>query len=71
MLVASIVFYAGVTSLVESVKKILYPEKAEYNAVTLIIISVAIVVKLILGRYVKGKGKKEQGCRKSQHGASD
>jgi len=58
MLVAAIVLYAGVTSLVESVKKIISPEKADYSTVSLIIIAVAIVVKLILGQYVKKQGKK-------------
>ena len=58
MLVAAIVLYAGITSLVESVKKIISPETADYSAVSLIIIAVAIVVKLILGQYVKKQGKK-------------
>lgn len=58
MIVAAIVLYAGITSLVELVKKIISPETADYNAVSLIIISVAIVVKLILGMYVRKKGKK-------------
>ncbi len=58
MIVAALVLYAGITSLVESVKKIITPEPAEYNTVSIIIISVAIVVKLILGIYVKKKGKK-------------
>ncbi len=58
MLVAAIVIYAGITSLVESVKKIIHPETADYSAVSLIIISVAIVVKLVLGGYVKKQGKK-------------
>lgn len=58
MIVAALVLYAGITSLVESVKKIIAPEPAEYNTVSIIIISVAIVVKLILGTYVKKKGKK-------------
>ena len=58
MLVAAIVLYAGITSMVESVKAIISPEKAEYSAISLIIISVAIVVKLILGQYVKRQGKK-------------
>ena len=52
------VSYAGITSLVESVRKIIHPEEADYGAVALIIIAVAIVVKLILGRYVKGQGEK-------------
>ncbi len=58
MIVAALVLYAGITSLVESVKKIITPEAAEYSAVSLIIISVAIVVKLLLGMYVKRQGKK-------------
>ena len=58
MIVAALVLYAGITSLVESVKKIIHPEVAEYSTVTLVIISVAIAVKLILGMYVKRQGKK-------------
>lgn len=58
MIVAALVLYAGITSFVESVKKIIYPEAADYNAVLIIIISVAIVVKLLLGMYVKKQGKK-------------
>ena len=58
VIVAAIVLYAGITSMVESVKAIISPEKAEYSAISLIIISVAIVVKLILGQYVKRQGKK-------------
>lgn len=58
MIVAAIVLYAGITSAVESVKKIISPETADYGTVSLIIISVAIVVKLILGQYVKRQGKK-------------
>lgn len=57
MIVAAIVLYAGLTSCVESVKKIIHPEAADYGTVSIIIISVAIVVKLILGMYVKKKGK--------------
>ncbi len=58
MIVAALVLYAGITSLVESVKKMIHPEAAEYNAVSIIIISVAIVVKLLLGLYVRKQGKK-------------
>ena len=58
MLVAGIVLYAGITSLVESIKKIIHPEKADYSIVSLIIVAVAIVVKLVLGQYVKKQGKK-------------
>ena len=58
LLVSGIVLYAGITSAVESVKKIIHPEKVEYSAVSLLIIAVAIGVKLVLGRYVKAQGKK-------------
>ena len=58
MIVAALVLYAGITSLVESVKKIITPEAADYSTVSIVIISVAIVVKLILGLYVKKQGKK-------------
>ncbi len=58
MLVAAIVLYAGITSMVESVKKIIHPEAADYSLVSLIIIAVAIIVKLFLGSYVKKQGDK-------------
>ena len=58
MIISVIVLYAGVTSFVESVKQIIHPETPEYNAVSLIIVAVAVVVKILLGRYVKGVGVK-------------
>ena len=57
-LIAIIVVYAGITSLVESLKKILNPSEPEYTNIALIIVAVAVVVKLVLGSYVKSKGKK-------------
>lgn len=57
MIVAALVLYAGITSLVESIKKIIHPEAADYSTITLVILSVAIAVKLILGLYVKKQGK--------------
>ena len=56
MIISVIVLYAGITSFVESVKQIIHPETPEYNAVSLIIVAVAVVVKILLGRYVKGVG---------------
>ena len=56
--IALIVTTAGITSLVESVKKLFNPSQPSYTTVTLVVIIVAIVVKLVLGRYVKGEGKK-------------
>lgn len=58
MIVSAIVLYAGITSAVESVKKIIHPEKAEYSFVSVVIIAVAVIVKLLLGTFVKKRGKK-------------
>ena len=57
LIIALIVLAAGVTSLIESVKKILNPEPSDFTVVSLIIIGVAIFVKLVLGRYVKRAGE--------------
>lgn len=58
IIIAVIVISAGVTSLIESVKKIIEPTEPNYTTVTLIVVSVAIVAKLLLGWYVKSQGKK-------------
>ena len=58
MIVSAIVLYAGITSAVESVKKIIWPEQADYSIVSLIIIASAVAVKIILGSYVRKQGKK-------------
>ena len=58
MLVAGIVLYAGLTSLIESIKKLINPEPANYSTISLIIIAVAVLVKILLGRFVVSQGKK-------------
>ena len=58
MIVSALVIYAGITSLVESIKKIITPGEADYSTLTLGILVVAIAVKLVLGRYVKKQGEK-------------
>lgn len=57
MLVSALVLYAGITALIESVKKIIHPEEVNYSLITLVILVVAIIVKLVLGKYVKTKGQ--------------
>lgn len=57
IIIAAIVLSAGVTSLIESVKKIIEPTDPSYTSATLVVIIVAIVVKLVLGGYVKKKGR--------------
>ena len=58
MLISMLVLYAGVTAFVESVKKIIRPDTPEYTAAGLIIVAVAVVVKIVLGCYVKRVGEK-------------
>jgi len=58
LIVSAIVLYAGISSLVESVKKMIQPAKPDYSVISLLIIASAVVVKLLLGRYVKGQGEK-------------
>ncbi|MBP5631288.1 MAG: cation transporter [Clostridia bacterium] len=57
LIIAAIVLYAGITSLVESIKKIINPSAADYSVISLVIIAVAVVVKILLGLYVGKKGR--------------
>lgn len=58
MIIAALILYAGITALWESIKKIIDPVDPDHSAVSLGIISVAIIVKIFLGLYVKKQGKK-------------
>lgn len=55
--ISVLILYAGITSFIESFKKVLHPETPDYAPVTLILIAAAVIVKLLLGRYVKTRGK--------------
>lgn len=57
LVVSGIVLYAGITALVESIKKIINPIEADYSLLTIIILVLGIIVKFILGIYVKKKGR--------------
>ena len=57
VIIAVIVLYAGITSAVESVKKIITPELPDYSTVGLIIIGAAVLVKVALGLYVSKTGR--------------
>ncbi len=57
VIIAVIVLMAGLTSLKESALKAIAPETASYSVVSLIIITVAIAAKLLVGRYVKKVGE--------------
>ena len=58
MIIAGIILYAGITALVESVKKIIAPETPDYSALTLAILVAAIGVKVFLGVYFRRTGKR-------------
>lgn len=58
VIIAAIVLWAGITALMESWPKIFNPDVTSYTTVSLIIIAVAVIVKFLLGRYVKGVGEK-------------
>ena len=58
MIISVLVLYAGITAFVESIKNILDPATPSYTTPSLIIVAVAVVVKLLLGGYVKSVGEK-------------
>lgn len=58
VIIAAIVLWAGITALTESWPKIFNPDVTSYTTVSLIIIAVAVVVKILLGRYVKNVGER-------------
>lgn len=57
LVIGIIVLYAGITSMIESVKKIITPETPDYSTVALIIIGVAVLVKVLLGTFVMRSGR--------------
>lgn len=58
LVISGIVLYAGVTSLVESIKNIINPKEPDYSAVSLVIVGLAVFVKIGLGLFVKTTGEK-------------
>lgn len=58
LVISVIILYAGITSLVESVKKILEPQIPDYTSHTFIIVGAAVIVKISLGLFVKSTGKR-------------
>lgn len=57
-IISAIILYAGVTALIEAVRKIITPSEPEYSNATLLIVAIAVIVKFILGRYVSKSGEK-------------
>ena len=57
MLISIIITYAGFSAFVGSVEGIMNPKTPEYSHIPLIIVAIGVVVKLVLGTYVKKKGE--------------
>lgn len=57
-LIAVLVLLAGLASMKESITKLLHPEEPNYTAVSLTIISGALIAKLLLGRYYRKQGER-------------
>ena len=58
IIIAAIILGTGVTSIVESIEKIITPTKTSFTYVSAIIIGVAILAKIILGLYTRKMGRK-------------
>ena len=58
ILVSGVICYTGVTTFVESLKKIRTPEIPEYNAVTIGVLGLFLVIKLFLSKKIKKNGKR-------------
>ena len=58
VIIGGLIMYIGLTALIESVKKIITPEPVDYQNVTVIVVAVALAVKIMLGLYVRRRGKK-------------
>ncbi len=58
MIVSAIILYVGIVAIIESFKKIIYPQKPEYTFITLFVVFVAVIVKIFLSRYVEKQGEK-------------
>lgn len=58
MIISVIIMYAGISSLIESIKKIIRPTVPDYNVYTVIVVVAAIFMKIIIGYYFKNRGEK-------------
>jgi len=58
IIVAGVVIAAGIAALYESILKIIHPVIPAFSAGHIAVISAAVVIKLILGRYTRLQGEK-------------
>ena len=58
VIIAVIILIAWIAALKESIEKIIHPAETHYTIITLVVVTVAIFVKIILWRYFKKQWKK-------------
>ena len=58
MIIAALVLFAGGEFIINSIKKIIHPEPTSYTWISIVLLVVAILAKIVLGIYTKGRGKK-------------
>lgn len=56
--IAIIIIYIGITAIKESIDKIINPEDVTYNALSITIVAVAVVIKIFIGLYFRKTAKK-------------
>lgn len=56
--ISILIIYAGFTSLIEGIKRMINPKLPDYNKYTIIILIIATITKILLGIYFKKIGKK-------------
>ena len=57
VVLATILLLTGVTSIKESIEKIITPTVADYTIISFVVLVISIIVKFVFGRYVKKAGK--------------
>lgn len=57
-IIAVIVLWAGISALMESWPKIFTPDITNYTTIPLLVIAVAVIVKFVIGIYIKRVGEK-------------
>ncbi len=57
-IIAAVILYAGVTALVEAIKRIVSPEIPEYSVFTFVVVTLSVAVKIVLGTVTVREGKK-------------
>jgi len=56
--IAIIIIYIGITAIKESIDKIINPDDVTYNALSITIVAVAVIVKIFIGLYFRKTAKK-------------